>query len=678
MLRWILCLLAMVMIIAAPAAAQWWPPELDSVLATAGLNRHTARFDLDAMAEWGGNKYSMSHFERVHRDPWVLPQAITYDADEISKDGGSLFTLLRLAARRTDDGVYRGLIGDPAETYRNRVDSSESPLLDAIELLHERTEIRFPAGRDAMLAKEAKKLKPGVENLLACFVYAIDDWVKWRSLALRKVSAGDTGLRKVLPLRDPGLSGIFSMQTRIDEEPDDLDFAQFYDFLDLIDLPYLYTGALDVAAVCDFVADSAAKLGELTDDQFNWDTPLGRITVGGSGDDVYAAKKKYLLILESGGNDSLMTGGASVNSQYHSGVIIELAGDDTYAVDSTLKVGFGGGLLGLGYVIDKSGDDYYDGGSISLGTGIFGMGGLVDYAGRDTYRGYEKSQGAGLYGVGVLADLDGDDSYYGFNQIQGYGFTKGCGILYDRAGNDRYVADDSTLAYASPQTPEHNASEAQGVGFGLRDDYATGHSLAGGLGYLVDDAGDDSYSAGLFAQGCAYWYSLGVLCDKAGSDTYNGVWYVQGTGAHFGVGVLNDRAGNDTYTATMNMAQGAGHDFTIGMLWDEKGNDTYHAPNLSLGGGNANGIGIFRDDSGDDVYDVSAATTLGRANSTPPGSLRWELLCLGLFLDFEGTDTYPEAKDFARNGATWRQIPPQDTVSAQALGAGIDTEVRDK
>jgi len=122
----------------------------------------------------------------------------------------------------------------------------------------------------------------------------------------------------------------------------------------------------------------------------------------------------------------------------------------------------------------------------------------------------------------------------------------------------------------------------------------------------------------------------------------------------------------------MNMAQGAGHDFTTGLLWDAGGDDTYHAPNLSLGAGNANGIGIFRDDAGRDTYDVSAETTLGRANSSAPGSLRFDLLCLGVFLYSGGDDIYPAAKTGIGNGSIWLQPPPQDSASAFARGVGRD------
>jgi hypothetical protein len=247
------------------------------------------------------------------------------------------------------------------------------------------------------------------------------------------------------------------------------------------------------------------------------------------------------------------------------------------------------------------------------------------------------------------------------------------GLLADRAGNDEYAANDTKIDFPAPQTKEHNASLCQGVGFGRRADFSDGHSLAGGIGMLVDGAGDDRYSAGLFAQGCAYWYGIGLLADNGGDDQYQGVWYVQGSGAHFGLGLLWEGAGDDHYQATMNMAQGAGHDFTLGILYDEAGNDIYDAPNLSLGGGNDNGIGVFWDRAGDDVYNVSAATTLGRANITGRGGLRDGMLCLGLFVDTGGNDRY--SKPFAGNSALWTQRGQNEEKPLEAeKGVGIDTE----
>jgi hypothetical protein len=126
----------------------------------------------------------------------------------------------------------------------------------------------------------------------------------------------------------------------------------------------------------------------------------------------------------------------------------------------------------------------------------------------------------------------------------------------------------------------------------------------------------------------------------------------------------------------MNMAQGAGHDFTIGYLVDESGDDVYDAPNLSLGGGNANGVGIFWDKSGNDKYNVEEATTLGRANIGSRNSLRDHMLCLGLFLDTGGLDSY--SKSYAQNNHLWTQKGLNTEIPLEMeKGAGLDTETKE-
>jgi hypothetical protein len=652
-----------------------WTAALKSALQAVDLTTETARFDLDAVKLWGGDRYATPRFKRVHAQPWHLPVTVEREVEGVVGAGESLFELLRLATLRTGQGVYRGMVNDAIESCRSRVDSSESPLVDAMYRLYELTDVQFLSSQEQSLAKELQKLTPEMKSLLACFVHSCADWLEWRRIALRKVSAGDTGLRKVLPLADPGLSGIFKSQTRDPgRDMTDLDFVQWYDFIERIDMPYLYTGALDLAAVCEWIADSAKTLETVTEGTFTWDTPLGRLSVGGKENDKYGPKRKHLFILDSGGDDTVYNGGATVSMKYHTGVVIDLSGNDVYHNDDSSPLGVGGALLGVALVYDLEGDDTYVGNSRSLGCGIFGVGGVIDHSGNDTYTGHHQSQGAGSCGVGVLADLGGDDRYLGVNQVQGFGYTLGCGILYDAAGADVYQADDTRIDFPSAQSDKHNTSLAQGAGFGLRADLAHGHSLAGGIGYLVDGGGDDSYSAGVFAQGCAYWHSFGMLADLGGRDEYRGAWYVQGSAAHFGVGALYDKDGADVYHAELNMAQGAGHDFSAGFLWDGAGNDTYNAPELSLGAGNANGMGVFRDDAGDDTYNTTASVTLGRANSMTNGSVRFDLLCLGLFLDLAGTDTYPAGNSGAGNGLQWIQAPIQEEPSPQTRGVGLDLD----
>ncbi|MFH0963645.1 MAG: hypothetical protein V2A58_06495 [Planctomycetota bacterium] len=124
-----------------------------------------------------------------------------------------------------------------------------------------------------------------------------------------------------------------------------------------------------------------------------------------------------------------------------------------------------------------------------------------------------------------------------------------------------------------------------------------GLSVAGGLAFLIDGAGNDTYSAGVFGQGTAYWYAAGFLVDLAGDDSYTGVWYVQGSLAHYAVSGLLDLGGDDRYTATIAPSQAFGHDYGVGLLYDASGNDEYRITSV-IGGGHANGIGAFADMDG--------------------------------------------------------------------------------
>ena len=309
----------------------------------------------------------------------------------------------------------------------------------------------------------------------------------------------------------------------------------------------------------------------------NVPTPWGYVVFGGPSNDSFP---DALISVDAGGDDT------------YGNVLfgIDAGGNDTY----NGSVGYG--LFTVSAFVDVEGDDMYNGDG--QGAGFSGFGALLDLSGNDTYRGKVFSQGAGYNGGGLLLDLSGDDTYYAHQKAQGFGWVRGVGILADLSGNDTYRMEDSLILFPSPQDPRHNASLGQGMGFGERRDFFDGHSLAGGVGFLLDAEGDDRYSAGVFAQGSGYWLGTGVLYDGGGNDAYSGVWYVQGAAAHFAIGVLEDASGDDAYLATRSTSQGVGHDFSYGILIDGKGRDTYTCGNLCLGSGNAQGVGIFWDRDG--------------------------------------------------------------------------------
>lgn len=277
-------------------------------------------------------------------------------------------------------------------------------------------------------------------------------------------------------------------------------------------------------------------------------------------------------------------------------VLIDPGGNDRYVGDDIV-------LHGLSAIVDLGGDDRYEAGGPAWGAAIAGVSLLVDAAGNDAYEAGEFAQGAALAGTGALLDLEGDDRYRVRAFGQGLGLARGIGVLWDRSGNDRYVA----AGLSDPYGRGGDVSFAQGAATGVR----TG--LGGGTGILRDDAGDDLYEAQMFAQGLGYYYALGLLWDRAGNDHYRAVRYAQGNGVHQAVGVLRDEAGNDRYELSVGVGQGMGLDLAVGVLADLSGDDLYAAPNLAQGSATANGVGIIIDGAGRNEWRLAQKDGWGRA-----------------------------------------------------------------
>ncbi len=660
-------LLASVLLACASTGRAYAEREMDPfdiALLEIGLTKETLTFDYGDMSNYGGDKYFLPLFYTLHASPFKVEHYSKVYRDDLLDNCGSVAWLVSFGSSRINEGIRRGLIESPLDRVKPLA-GRENALYTAILELQEYHNASLTTHESARLKKEAEKVPLELQRLAAAVILTTIDSLYYHAHAFD------------IAEREFDLVDMYGRVKALATDEDVVDH-QLERFIDQVDFKYLYTPSQDIAMAVDFAADSLANLSFDRDFGFAYETALGKVVLNGTGDHEYAADE-YLLIIDVGGDDTYRGGAANLSVTNWVSILIDVAGDDVYKVESQDQVAFGTGIFGYAYLVDLKGNDQYTGGSLTQGVGLFGVGALADKSGEDIYDGYVGAQGAGIFGIGVLSDFDGRDEYHCYQMGQGYGFTMGIGVLVDRAGDDHYRAEDEDIVFPSPQTEEHNANLAQGVGFGKRADFVDGHSWAGGHGFLIDGAGDDIYDAGLFAQGCAYWYAIGLLCDVSGNDVYNGIWYVQGSGAHFGLGILLESAGNDVYNAEMNMAQGAGHDFTLGMLIEEAGDDAYNAPNLSLGGGNANGIGIFWDKLGDDEYNCTAAMTLGRANRAGRGGLRDYINTIGLFLDTGGDDSYPLAypdsvKVFRNNHLWTRPGPGPDAPLPTELGAGCDCE----
>jgi len=624
------CLL---ILLAAGLSAQTIPL-LDSALSQVGLSGEEVGFDQLEMATYGGDHWRSTYFTLYHNRPLTLPRhadmTMAALTDVITNPTG----LISFAGRRVDSPIRRTLIGDPIGEYV--VDTGQFGLYS------------ISGKRNVLVGPEFALLRSRTDILYRL----VDDKESLFRRAIKPIDEDD--YREILWDYFVGDSSHHA--------------DQIEEIAARLDSDRLIAGAQDIAEAILRTIDSL-EYCTFPEYVVEIKTGKGKIYVGTTGPDKYEYIEAPLMIIDGGGDDEYYF--PNENSDAPLSVIIDLGGNDRYREADSTKPGYGGAICGMSVLIDLAGNDVYESRHVAQGAGIFGVGVHIDRSGNDVYKLRKFGQGAGAFGLGILADSSGADSLSCWQFAQGYGYTRGAGLLVNYEGDDSYVAKDDSVFDPSPQTPDHNVSLAQGVGYGRRADYLDGHSWAGGFGLLADMNGNDSYSAGLFAQGCAYWFSVGMLLDGAGADDYNGVWYVQGSGAHYAVGYLDDYAGDDTYTATHNMAVGAGHDFTIGYLNERGGNDRYTVPNLSLGGGNANGIGLFHDHGGDDVYVTKEnSTTLGRANPNASGPRQF-LHCFGIFLDGGGDDQYSES--WAGNSRRWLgPAKDPDQPSAATIGVGID------
>jgi hypothetical protein len=383
--------------------------------------------------------------------------------------------------------------------------------------------------------------------------------------------------------------------------------------------------------------------------QYATETPLGPIIVGGVGRNVYT--NEAFLIIDLGGNDTYenSAGGASSLVGRPISIVIDMAGNDRYISGKSFSQG--SGVFGIGILVDCGGDDVYEAKHFSQGAGLFGFGLLADYGGLDTFVADTFCQGAGEFGAGYLWQRGGDTTYRAAQMAQGFGGTQGVGLLLDEAGNDLYSAGGK---YPCGWLSGHNFSLSQGFGYGMRP------FAGGGVGILCDLHGNDHYVADVYGQGASYWYSVGLLLDAEGNDQYEAHQYCQGAGIHLSSGALVDWAGNDTFTAG-HICQGAAHDYAVGMLIDRAGNDKYTGDTTAQGSAINNSFAMLLDVAGDDSY---TGTDPKQSQAAGHNGDKREYVSIALMLDLAGNDTYSQAQS---NNAVW--LKP-------LYGAGLDAEIK--
>lgn len=325
------------------------------------------------------------------------------------------------------------------------------------------------------------------------------------------------------------------------------------------------------------------------------------------------------------------------------GILIDVFGDDLYRAGHHA---LGRGDFGLGILDDRAGNDTYDCYTLCEGSAEVGVGILNDGEGKDTYLSFQKSQGhGGVLGFGMLVDGRREGDRYeantklidfpaagnkdhnesisqgvaaGFRNdyVDAHSLSGGIGVLVDGGGNNSFVLDWA------------GQGNAYWYGFGL----------------LSVGDGNDTYQSVKYTQGAGVHFGTGVLHDTGGDDAYHVDWELGlGAGHDLGVGFVLDEAGNDTYLAA-NLSLGAAVVNGFGFFWDRTGDDTYKLTEgkVTLGATESRvpipslrtqhpTVGLFLDTAGTNTYSTLVSA---KPHSRWRGSedIRW-LLGVGLDTD---------------------------------------------
>ena len=368
----------------------------------------------------------------------------------------------------------------------------------------------------------------------------------------------------------------------------------------------------------------------------------------------------------------------------HSGegdLVIDVGGDDVYLG----RAGGTGGRRVASLVVDLGGDDRYEGKLGSQGAGFLGVGALVDVGGNDQYSCSGFCQGVGFFGSGLLADLGGNDEYRGGHFVQSAA-AFGSSLVWDRSGNDRYEgagmcqAASSTLGvafladgggddvYRCGRPADRHFTESIGIGqggaAGVRDYPWKGKpAFYGGVAFLDDAGGNDSFYCPVFCQGGAYFLGAAVLVNSGGDDRFVSSADSQGGSIHLAAGLMIKEGGNDRYDTGWG-SLGVGGDRGVGVFIDTGGNDRYRSGGHGIGSARKpKALGLFVDLGGDDTYSMGKMSC-GKVQR-PSSPTAWPY---ALFLDLGGADRYSgPGEGLSRgNNKSW---------SFAKVGFGVDKEV---
>lgn len=633
-------------------------PVLEKVVALAGLGIHALPpAPLQALSSPTRDR-QLPFFQALMREPLRAAYRVGVLESAFRADIASPHRLMTLTGSLAGAEVVRGLSGNPFGALDEALLSASDPLQAGLQMMVAAADdVR---GWTPVLPDEAGLPRPFRTELARLFA-VIGEAERLRRRAFADLPDELTPSRLVRQAVESGIQPF--------EEPD------FRRLLARVERNALMAGMQDLVAAVEDFEHFLATTPDLPPVAWRLETPLGLVVIDTTGADNDHGLHDALLVVDVGGDDTYTFTRSEHGTRI--AIVLDRGGNDRYVAADT-AAGPGAAVLGYGILWDTDGDDRYEGGVLTQAAALFGAALLIDGGGDDVFSATGYAQAFALGGAALLVSGGGDDRFHALTHAQASAGPEGAAVLVNVAGNDRYTLGNDPVVQPSAQLPERNVSMGQGAGRGIRADFTDGRSTTGGIGALFDFEGDDHYVAQVFAQGAGYFEGVGVLVDGGGRDVFDAAWYAMAASAHRAAGVLVSRGdGDDRYTASHSTAIGAAHDLSMAIFIDEGGDDAYALGDLGLGATNDNSLALFVDVAGDDRYTVQGrrCRAFGAAPLELWGTLREDMLNLGLFLDLGGRDAYPANCVGPANDAAWAWPRRHAALQLRSeAGAGVDGE----